>query len=176
MGLGRIKRKLFSTRSSSKATAITAVQVPASQIHETPVVHKSQIHLRPPNVWVPKSSLSEASNPDSHSDRCDFSKADVLLNVLPTIKELLGRCEDHNKDRAVRNGESYRRSPRFAYLGRASAAISLLEEHLAGIQKSGQADQFNDTINQLASCLESMLVRRPYPTRFILNSWPFSLT
>lgn len=176
MAFGKIKRKLFSTRSSSKGTAITAVQVPASQICETLVVHKSRIHLQPPNVLGPKSSLSEASNPDSHSERCDFSRPEILLNVLPIIKELIGRCEDHSNDRAIRNGESYRRSPKFAYLGRASAAISLLEEHLAGIQRSGQADQFNDTINQLASCLESMLVGRPYPTRLILNLWSSSLT
>lgn len=163
MGLSDLKKKLFSRGSSSKVTAVSGAQAQIPRIHETLVVHESQIHLQPPEVLVSRTSLSEASNPDSQSDRRDFSRLDVLLNVLPTIKELIRRCEDYNNDQGARNGKSYRRSPKFAYLGHASAAISLLEKHLASIQESGQANEFNDTLTQLAECLESMLVRERRP-------------
>lgn len=163
MGLSSIKKKLFSKRSSSKVIAIPTAQARGRRTHETLVVHKSQVHLEPPEVLVSKRSLSEASNTGSQSDRPDFGRADVVLNVLPIIKDLIGRCEEHNNDEAVRKGESYRRSPKFAYLGRTSAAISLLEKHLASIQENGQANDFIDTITQLANCLESMLVRALCP-------------
>lgn len=159
MGLQNIKRKLFSKRISSKVTAVPATQAQTPRILETLVAHKSRIHLQPPEVSVSRSSLSEASNPDSQSDRPDLGRADILLHVLPIIKELIGRCEDHSKHQAVKNGASYRRSPKFAYLGHASTAISLLEKYLASLQESGQASEFDDTITQLAQCLESMLVR-----------------
>lgn len=160
MGLSDFKKKLFSKRSSSKVTAVSGAQTQTPRPRETLFVQKSQIHLQPAKVvLVSGTSLSEASNPDSQSQKREFSRLDVLLNVLPTIKELIGRCEDHNNDQAVRNGKSYRRSPKFAYLGRASAAISLLEKHLASIQESGRANEFNDTLTQLTECLESILVR-----------------
>lgn len=159
MGLSDFKKKLFSKRSSSKVTAVSGAQAQTLRIRETLAVHKSQIHPQPQKTLVSRTSLSEASNSDSHLDRRNFSRLDVLLSVLPTIKELIGRCEDHNNDQAVRNGKSYRRSTKFAYLGRASAAISLLEKHLASIEESGQANEFSDTLTRLTECLESMLVR-----------------
>lgn len=176
MGLSDIKKKLFSKRRSSKVTAVSGAQAQKPQISETLIVHKSQIHLQPPKVLVSRTSLSEASTPDRQSERRDFSRIDVLLNALPIIQELIGRCEDRNKYRAVRNGESYRRSPKFACLGRASAAISLLEKHIASIQESGRASEFNDGLTQLATCLQSMLVREPCPVILELELWPASLT
>lgn len=124
---------------------------------------------------VSRTSLSEASNPDNQSDKRDFNRIDVLLNALPIIKELIGRCEDHNNDQALRNRQSYRRSPKFAYLGHSSAAISLLETHLTSIRENGQASEFDDTITQLATRLESMLVREPYILSLGMKPWSPSL-
>lgn len=176
MGLSDIKKKLFSKRSSSKVTAVSGAQAQTPRIRETLIVRKSQIQLQPQKVLVSKTSLSEASTPDRQSSRRDYSRIDVLLNVLPIVQELIGRCEGRNNDHAIRNGESYRRSPKFACLGRASAAISLLEKHLASIQESGQASEFDDTLTQLATCLQSMLVREPCPVILELEFWPESLT
>lgn len=161
MGLNEIKKKLFSKRTSSKVTEVSGVQALTPRISETLVVHKSQKHLQPPKVLVSRTSLSEASNPDNQCDRWDFSRIDVVLDALPIVAGLIGRCEDHNKDQAIRDGVSYRKSPKFAHLGRASAAISLLEKHLTSIRENGQASEFDETVTQLATCLEPMLVREP---------------
>lgn len=175
MGLSEIKKKLFSKRVSSKVTAVSGVQAHTPGISETLVVHKSQIHLQPQKVLVSRTLLSEASNSENQPDRRDFSRIDVILNALPIIEELIGRCEDHNNDQAVRNGESYRKSPKFAYLGHASAAISLLEKHLTSIRETGQTSEFDDTVTQLATCLESMLVREPCLLRLEMKQWSSSL-
>jgi hypothetical protein len=161
MGLRKLK-KLFSKSSSAAAIpTVPDTQARTFRIQKTLVaLGKSQIHLHPPASLVSHDSASEASNTVHQPEGRDLRRPDLLLKVLPIIKGLIVRCEEYSDDYASQNGVSFYRTPKFAYLGHASAAISLLEEYLQRIQETGQADVFDDTLTQLAQCLESMLVRK----------------
>lgn len=92
-------------------------------------------------------------------------RTDVLLSVLPVFEHLITQCEAYSSEQAIRSKTSYRRSEKYVYLGRALAAISLLEKHIASIQENGELGEFNDTIPQIYHSLESMLVREPLLAR-----------
>lgn len=161
MDLTSIKNMLFSTTSSSRVITAPAARGQIPPIPETLFAYNSQNQHRSSADLVPNLSLSEALNPDIQSDGRELSRTDILLGVLPVLQDLIGRCEAHSNDQAVRNGASYNRTAKFVYLGRASAAISLLEKHLTSIQETGHASELNDAITQLDQCLGSMLVRKP---------------
>lgn len=172
MGLTSIKNRLFSTRSSGRVITVPAAHGQISPIRETLVAYNSQNQYHSSADLVANISLPEALIPERQSERQELGRTDILLDVLPILQYLIGRCEAHSNDQAVRNGASYNRTARFVYLGRASAAISLLEKHLTSIQDTGQASEFEDTITQLDQCLESMLVRKFLLECYLSNVYP----
>lgn len=162
MGLSSsIKKKLFWKRSSSAASTVPAAHTQTPhQIRESLVAHESQVHLHPSELLIPESSVSEALNSGHQPDKQELSTTDYLLNAFPIIKDLFERYEEHSNEQNVGNEKSYRRSARFKHLGYVSSALISLEEHLSRMDDSGE---FDNTITQLAKCLESMMVREYAP-------------
>lgn len=163
MGLGSIRKKIFFKKSST-STATTVTQVPTvpktpAQAPQIPVAHKSEIYHRQVEGLVSDGPLSASSSSDHSPKDQEIGAPDLLFKVLPVIRELIEQCEGQSNDGVPQSGASYRRTAKYAYIGRTLAAISLLEKHIESINGSGQADQFHNTITELAEYLESIFGR-----------------
>lgn len=79
---------------------------------------------------------------------------DLLLDVLPAVGGLLRHIEQQGNTKTRLS--TYRRSPKFDYVGHALTATGVLEKHIEDIRQRGEAHLFAEDIVKLADCLESV--------------------
>lgn len=97
----------------------------------------------------PVGSSTAGSEPNIGQNR--LALVNLLLNVLPALRNLIVQCKQQQTSRPTellrRNGTKHEE------MGRVTAALLIIEQHVRNIQGLTQIDSFGQSLRSLADCV-----------------------